>query len=683
MNKISLFLKLYRNKKAENAILLILYSMLSAVIGMVLLVQENNSILLQNQLIHAGLWETGLESAFQGTENILGLIAVLALSVGTVGGVNLISFRNSSSRKSQVIMRIFGMEERDLILKALIDMVLFGIIPSFSGFGIGYCIFVRFTKKILQADIAFHALSGGTLQILAETFLFTAIIIFGGNLFCDMQIMDRPICETLYERQGKSRKKKACRILALTILFISAYAVQILHVSESVLKVCVYVVLLLFGILFGSFVLFFGVFTKRARRNKKICRISDISFCFLCSRNKRDALLAVVISVGTILLCIMANIRFNISGMLRSAYRDNMGYSMLLRVDSFDEKDRIREKLDEMGIRYTYAFSKLCEYVDLNYSYFGSSSSDVTGIQNSLDGNDTDSDSLPSGSSGQERELEGGKNKPTGTLFWALVIERQTDGNAHFYVPEGGFYSDNYFAFQCGLSPGMRTGLLGRETGYLGASQDHQYLSLVNYNVIINREDWKLGIDETWSPIFLIDASEAEEKRILEKMVKNQTNRENEINQKSQTNCHIESAAVLIGELTQILSDYISLILLTVSMIAVVTAAIFYTVIRTDLQSRRTEMYLYKIFGAAERQAQEIIFREYVMISLIASGAVSFTIMLCGELYFYLGLKKHFPLSVPVILMTTGAAVLMVMGCCRLTGYLNRKNAKMEVIRDE
>lgn len=661
MNKISLFLKLYRNKKTENTILLILYSMLSAVIGMVLLVQENNRILLQNQLIYAGFQETELRFAFQGTENILGLIAVLAISIGTVGGVCLIFFRNAASRKSQVIMRIFGMEERDLILKALIDMVLFGIIPSFSGFGIGYCIFIRFTKKILQADIAFEALSGGTLKIVAETFLFTAIIIFGGNLFCDMQIMDRAVCETLYERQGKSRKKTACRILALTILIISVYAVQILHVSESVLKVCVYVVLLLFGILFGSFVLFFGVFTKRARRNKKICCVSDISFCFLCSRNKRDALLAVVISVGTILLCIMANIRFNISGMLRSAYRDNMGYSMLLRVDSFDEKDRIREQLDEIGIRYTYAYSKLCEYADLNYSNFGDSFSDRVGAWDSLHGS----------------------QKPTGTLFWALVIERQTDQNPHFYVSADSFYSDNYFAFQCSLSPGMRTGLFGREIGYMGVSEDHQYLSLVNYNVLINREDWKLGIDETWSPVFLIDASEADEKRILETIVKSHVIRENGMRQKDQMNCHIESAAELIGEMTNLLSDYISLILLTVSMIAVVTAAIFYTVIRTDLQSRRTEMYLYKIFGAAERQAQGIIFREYVMVSLIASGAVSFTIMLCGELYFYLGLKKHFPLSVPVILMTTGAAALMVMGCCRLTGYLNRKNAKMEVIRDE
>ena len=205
----------------------------------------------------------------------------------------------------------------------------------------------------------------------------------------------------------------------------------------------------------------------------------------------------------------------------------------------------------------------------------------------------------------------------------------------------------------------------------------------MNYNVIINREDWKLGIDETWSPVFLIDASVAEEKRILETIVKSHVDQENGMRQTDQINCHIESAAELIGEVTNLLSDYISLILLTVSMIAVVTVAIFFTVIRTDLRSRKTEMYLYRIFGAAERQAQGIIFGEYVMISLIASCAVSFTVMLCGELYFYLGLKKHFPLSVPVILLTTGAAGLMVMGCCSLTGYLNRKNTKMEVIRDE
>ena len=125
------------------------------------------------------------------------------------------------------------------------------------------------------------------------------------------------------------------------------------------------VCLLLSLVLFMVFHFFFGVFTIKRRRTQKIKKHKDLGFCFLCSSNKRDAILSIVISVGTILLCFAANIVFNTSGLLRSAYQDNLGYTVLVRMDDFSQRDEVRNKLDELGFGYTFAYSKLADYSQL------------------------------------------------------------------------------------------------------------------------------------------------------------------------------------------------------------------------------------------------------------------------------------------------------------------------------
>jgi predicted lysophospholipase L1 biosynthesis ABC-type transport system permease subunit len=191
----------------------------------------------------------------------------------------------------------------------------------------------------------------------------------------------------------------------------------------------------------------------------------------------------------------------------------------------------------------------------------------------------------------------------------------------------------------------------------------------VNYSFIVNREDWEFGIDDSWSAIFFIDAAESEEEK-LEDLTKD-------------LNCHIESASKLIDELKGLVSNYLDILVLVAGMLLIVTVTIFYTVIRSDLTNRRTEMYLYRVFGASFHKAQKVIFYEYTIIALITSFAVSFTIMLCGELYFYYGLKKHFPLSIPIIIMTTAIVVLFIFLCCQMAGLENLKRTGLEAVRDE
>ena len=60
----------------------------------------------------------------------------------------------------------------------------------------------------------------------------------------------------------------------------------------------------------------------------------------------------------------------------------------------------------------------------------------------------------------------------------------------------------------------------------------------------------------------------------------------------------MKSPAELIENIREMLLDYLDILALVAGMIMLVTVVVFYTVIRSDLTQRRTEMYLYRVFGA-------------------------------------------------------------------------------------
>ena len=63
--------------------------------------------------------------------------------------------------------------------------------------------------------------------------------------------------------------------------------------------------------------------------------------------------------------------------------------------------------------------------------------------------------------------------------------------------------------------------------------------------------------------------------------------------------------------LKEILSKYISVVILVGSMLVLVTSTFFYSMIQNDLCERRTETFLYRIYGASKQNARRIIYQEY------------------------------------------------------------------------
>ena len=637
MNKLTFFLKFYRTQKMRFFLLVFIFAFAGAILSCTLLIHSNNKEYYQaqmkkleaDQIMSENALEQGEITIFDTMEKVLTVFSLCSILIVIWGCTSILFFQNISMQKSHAMLRIFGMQKRDVFYRACMEGVSFGILGGMIGDAGGYFLFRHLSKKLCNLDVQVNIFSIEMLKVFLVVVVFLVLISFFGSFISGLVIYEKPIVVMLYGRKAEKGKEKttyrffACLEFVLLYLLASILFYQNRNYINIILLICSIVLFLLFAV----FYLMFKRQTKRRySEKKKLNKISGISYRFLCTRNRRDALLAATISVGAIIICFVLNIIFNSSGILRDSYRDNLGYSTMVQMDGISGNERIRDLLDEKGYFYTMGYSKWMNY------------SELKGI--------TVDDS-----------------------FSALVLESQTDGNKNFKVLEGSFAAENKFVALCNLELGTMSGIFGKDLLYVENIKDNQWLSLISYNIKINRKDWNLELDDTWSTIFLLDLSQSAEKDLIS-LLKDEP-------------CSVETASQLTDMVIELFSEYLSVVAVVGVMLILVTGAFFYSMVRSDLLARKKELYLYQIYGASRRKAFWVVYLEYLMIAWIASFSVILVTMVLGDAVFSLMLKKHYPLSVPVVLVTSFVSTLFVLICCMAAQLMNFMGTKMEIIRDE
>ncbi len=637
MNKLTFFLKFYRTQEMRFFLLVFIFAFAGAILSCTLLIHSNNKEYYQtqmkkletDQIMSENALEQGEITIFDTMEKVLTVFSLCSILIVIWGCTSILFFQNISMQKSHAMLRIFGMQKRDVFYRACMEGVSFGILGGMIGDAGGYFLFRHLSKKLCNIDVQVNIFSIEMLKVFLVVVVFLVLISFFGSFISGLVIYEKPIVVMLYGRKAEKGKEKttyrffACLEFVLLYLLASILFYQNRNYINIILLICSIVLFLLFAV----FYLMFKRQTKRRySEKKKLNKISGISYRFLCTRNRRDALLAATISVGAIIICFVLNIIFNSSGILRDSYRDNLGYSTMVQMDGISGNERIRDLLDEKGYFYTMGYSKWMNY------------SELKGI--------TVDDS-----------------------FSALVLESQTDGNKNFKVLEGSFAAENKFVALCNLELGTMSGIFGKDLLYVENIKDNQWLSLISYNIKINRKDWNLELDDTWSTIFLLDLSQSAEKDLIS-LLKDEP-------------CSVETASQLTDMVIELFSEYLSVVAVVGVMLILVTGAFFYSMVRSDLLARKKELYLYQIYGASRRKAFWVVYLEYLMIAWIASFSVILVTMVLGDAVFSLMLKKHYPLSVPVVLVTSFVSTLFVLICCMAAQLMNFMGTKMEIIRDE
>lgn len=635
MGKLTFFLKFYRNQKMRFFVLVFIFAFAGAILSCTLQIQNSNEDYYEAQMQKLAKEYQTSENIVEGgrftiqdtMEKVLTVFSLCSILIVIWGCTSILFFQNISMEKNHAMLRIFGMQKKDVFYRALVEGVSFGVLGGVIGEAGGCFLFRHLSKKLCHTEVAVDLFSMEMLKILSVVILLLALISFFGSFISGLFIYEKPIAALLYGRKGEKERETYRSFVILEFVLLYLLAAALFFQNRGFINIILLVCLVVLSLLSGVFYLMFQ--RKRQQRNKggkKLEKISDISYRFLCTRNRRDALLAATISVGAIIICFVMNVIFNFSGILRDSYRDNLGYSTLVEVYGWEDNGEIESILTDNGYRFTMGYFKCMNYFDLN------------GIA-------------------------------VDDYFWALVLEKQTDGNRHFQIPEGCFAAENKFVSLCGLELGTDSDIFGKELTYRENIQERQWLSLMPYNIKINRQDWNLELDDTWETVFLLDLSRSEEQNLISLLEEEQ--------------CSIGTASRLADGLIELISDYLSVVVVVGAMLILVTGAFFYSMVRSDLLARKRELYLYQIYGASRRKAFWVVYLEYLMIAWIASFSVVLVAMVLGEVVFSLMLNKHYPLSVPVVLITSFVSTLFVLVCCLIAQWMNFVGTKMEIIRDE
>jgi len=622
-----------------------IFAFAGVILSCSLLVQSNNIKYYQAQMIkdaEAHLVDLDEDADEDEEDSIFGVMgkvmtifALGAILIVAWGCTSMLFFHSISMKKSYAMMQIFGMQKKDVFGKALVDGIFFGFTGSLAGDMGGYMLFRYLTKKLSGADALIPMISREMLFVLFMVMLVLVIISFFGSLISGLYVYETPIITMLFERKGEKGRQTYLKfgIIEFAILYLLILAMFYKNIKF------INVALLICGIiLFVLYVCFYIAFhdkkKKRDTQMKPLIKIRGISYRFLCTRNKRDALLAATVSVGAVIICIALSIVFDFENMVRRSYRDSMGYSTIVWVkNKLYENGRIQEILDKNGYKYTKVFYKEMFYMDLN------------------------------------ADIKPTQNKDDFDYFWAAVVDSQTDDNKHFKLEEGTYKAENYFCYRTGTDLREYTDIFGKELKMTQRNFDNVPFSIMGYHVVVNRCDWGLGLDDTWDTGYLLDMTEEEEKNLLSFM-------EGE-------DCEIATASAYVHEFIRLLSDYLSVVAVTGVMLLLVTATFFYSMVRGDLQARRKELYLYQMYGASRQKAFWVVHLEYLMIAGISSITVLVTSFFMGEAAFTYLLRENYPMSIPVMAGTSLAVMLFVLACCYAAQWVNYFDSKMEIIRDE
>lgn len=636
LKRLTLFFRLYQQQKAKYALVYMMFLCVSIVMSCTFFIKENNKLFYEMQISNMqmqGLGQTQeqlqqeLLLVQDTVEEILTMFSFASILLGIWGAVTIFFFQAIHMQTSYAMLRIYGMGYGDFIKKAAVEAVLYGVLAGIPGNIIGFYLFGYLAKKLCDVSSCISLLSKEMLCVCMKNILVIFSIFICVGVITGTYTYHKSLVNILHERKGKEKKKEWFYITGIMSCGLFFFLKLLMEGEEKYLERMLLVCVGIIGLLFIIFFIVFGVVVSKRRGKRKIKEIHEISFCFLCTRKKRDALLAATISAGAVLICFVLNILLNFSELIRESYIDNMGYSIAIRMEDWYSKEDVQEVLDANGYGYTTVYSKLMKYEELDYVF-------------SEDG-----------------------------YFWALVLGKQTDNNTHFQVEQGAFLVENYFSNVLGIVSGQSYSFFGEQSYCVGRLQDNQALSLVSYNFLVHEENWKLGLDESWSAVLLLNVNKIQEQEI-QQLIKRHP-------------CQIETATMITDALSELMTDYLSIVTVVGSLLIVVVGSIFCSMIGSDLQQRKKEVYLYRIYGATKKQALQVIYREYFLLSWIAAFGVVFAVTIVGEAFFLFMLKKHYPISGLVVLVTSVIVTVFVLICCVVAEKIYMRNTKTEMIRDE
>ena len=175
MSRLSFFLKFYQTCKLKFFILVLIFAFAGSILSCSLLVQRNNKVygkaqienIVGENLIEGDEEQEEYDLLFGTMEKVMTLFSLGSILIVVWGCTSILFFQNISMEKSHAMLRIFGMQKKDIFVKALVEGLGFGLLeivwdrclyvqvernaPGVSGGSFRTCYYCFFCKLDIRA----------------------------------------------------------------------------------------------------------------------------------------------------------------------------------------------------------------------------------------------------------------------------------------------------------------------------------------------------------------------------------------------------------------------------------------------------------------------------------------------------------------------------------------------------
>ena len=189
MGKLAFFLKFYRNQKMRFLVLVFIFAFAGAILSCTFLIQNSNEDYFQVQMQKIAeeyqrpdnFVEEGRFAILDTMEKVLTVFSLCSILIVIWGCTSILFFQNISMEKSHAMLRIFGMQKKDVFFRALAEGISFGVLGGIIGDAGGVILFRHLSKKLCSTQVALNLFSLEMLKVLLVVILLLAVISFFGS----------------------------------------------------------------------------------------------------------------------------------------------------------------------------------------------------------------------------------------------------------------------------------------------------------------------------------------------------------------------------------------------------------------------------------------------------------------------------------------------------------------------
>lgn len=494
-------------------------------------------------------------SILEFSQHGLHILIVCSIFIGILTLQSLCYFRAVKNQRKTVILRLLGMRGSWLAIFDIMEatiVIAVSFLPAFIGAKI---LFLLTTKEMIGTEQLPMMQSAGMLIRIFFVSIAMFVLLLVSYRIARSSEAHKTIGEQLRGiEHNKSRGEKQKRN-RLFVFFIAIYLIILFVISEQMATILIGTVILFVLGLCSYALSLVGVritekYVNRFRR-KKGYRADFLHLALQTgSIKKKNTFLITVMTTGLLLFYFLSSIDWGLESFLERFWMQSRQTNLYVEC-GYGEEQKIETWLNEREL--------VCQKIYVK--------------------------------DWQEEEM-------------TLAVSQCTDESSPYYVQQGHMRTILYNLYRWGVSEGD-TYRLSQNDFLIDEPMKEEGFQLISYSCLINYEDWKNQLDETYTTVFAMCVN----KEMLQ--VIGDWAEENGIG--------IMTSSNYISMVKQIYAPYLRMLEVILLILSASILLFYFASILSNIITREREFFVYRGCGVGWRKIRSLVLIQYLYIAFLGS----------------------------------------------------------------